>query len=207
MKNRLNVGFDCDDILVPFVHPFLEYYNGMYGTDFRLEDVWTYDISKVFGITVGTLKDRIANFVSTDMFRNLPPFEGAVKGIEKLANDGHKLYVISNRRNDLRDFTQDYMKRHFPDKFTDIHLTNWAALTGQKTTKCQAVENYGIEVFVEDCFEMSEEIAEKGKKVIMLNYPWNSRQTIRPDLQDRIYRKHSWEGIVGKIDELSCSGN
>jgi len=94
MKSQysMKVGFDCDDILVPFVPSFVDYHNVHYGTGYGVEDITDYDISKVFNISEKQVKERIAAFVSTDIFKNMPAFPGAVEGVRTLSQEGNLPY-------------------------------------------------------------------------------------------------------------------
>jgi len=84
-----------------------------------------------------------------------------------------------------------------------VHLTNWAALTGAKTTKCDIVKKLGLGAFVEDCFEMAVQIADDGTDVVLLDYPWNLSNKTPRNLEGKIHRVQSWEGIVGKVRQIA----
>ncbi|MBU2523019.1 MAG: hypothetical protein KKE23_01870, partial [Nanoarchaeota archaeon] len=202
-KAKLKMGFEINDILLPFSESLLEYCNKKHRTNMTLEDLPSHNfpecLSRRLNIPLEGAHNLIKNFCNHPrLFRILPHGE-AVRGIEKIANDGHEVYAIIDQMEKFQKRTEDYLNRYFPEKFLGIYLTNRTHTQGPRISKSEVVKSFELDVFVEACIESSEEIAEKSRaEVIMLAKYWDLNKEIRPDLKIKIYPVGSWDGILRK---------
>lgn len=204
-KAKLIIGCDIDDTLTPWTQSFLEHHNKKYGTKHEVEHMTKFGLSEFLGLPREETRKRMFQFAKSEL-SNLVPYEEALRGIDFIHREGHELYAISSRGDIFQDVTENWMRKHFQNKFSGIYLTNEASPTGPKKSKAEVMGMFNIDVHIDDNLENAKKITERGYSVILLEQPWNIHKKIDPVYfsAERIYRAPSWFGIVGKITELSC---
>ena len=205
-KEKLKIGFGCDDVLIPYAESVLEYCNEKYKSDMKMKDLYSYHlsecISRYLKISSEKVYDSIVEF-DRSRLQGIKPYDEAMDGIEKLFRDDHELYLIDQRRKELHKITDDMVNRYFKDKFMGTYPTKEAFALGPLLSKAEAAKAFELDLSVEVCPETSKEIARIGIDVVQLEKPWSMGQSMRSDLGGIIYPVRSLDGVFRKIDELS----
>lgn len=91
----------------------------------------------------------------------------------------HDLVVVTSRQHVIRDETLEWIDRHYPKVFSDVHFGNHFAKSGQSKKKSEICEEIGADVLIDDNPRYAHECASSGMHVLLFNwqrqYPW-SRQ-------------------------------
>jgi 5'(3')-deoxyribonucleotidase len=84
---------DMDGVAVDMHSKWLELYNIEYNQDLKFEDVTAWNMKDV---VVPEAKNKIYEYLHTPgFFADLPPYPGAIEGIQELHEAGHKVYIVS----------------------------------------------------------------------------------------------------------------
>ena len=193
----MKIAVDLDDVLLNFVDPLLEYYNSMSNKHFSREQMYTYSLWKVFGITRKQSEKVLNGFYETDSFRSLQLIEGAQEGVITLSKE-HSLYIITSRITELSDITHKEIEKNFPDVFKDIFFSyNMHKRNIRQQTKAEICRDKKINLIIEDSPEYAVECKNKNVGVLLFSQSWNI------SLSDGIPRADNWEEVLEKIGQKS----
>jgi len=91
---KLTIMIDADGVLENFSETWVAYLNNKYGTAVSHEDVREWDMTKAFPML--TPEQVLSTERDKELYTNLKPIPGAPEALQKLLNDGHELYVVTN---------------------------------------------------------------------------------------------------------------
>ncbi|MEK6826183.1 MAG: hypothetical protein AABX90_00975, partial [Nanoarchaeota archaeon] len=80
--------------------------------------------------------------------------------------------------------------------FREVYLTNQWSKVSRGRSKAEVCREIGIDAIVEDSLEYAQECAVEGKKVVLLDCPWNQSE----DLPPNIHRAKSWNEVLGYLN-------
>ncbi|MCA9371855.1 hypothetical protein KC726_03060 [Candidatus Woesebacteria bacterium] len=188
------IAVDLDDVLSATTPAFIDYYNTIRKTDFRLEDFHTYYWHNIVGEARDDVFRLVHDFYFSPDFAPKPVI-GAIEGIKKLAQS-HSLHIVTSRQEEFADITHKWVNNHFPTLFQKVHIANHAhwATQGTSRTKKEICQEIGAEVLIEDNLDYIEECADLGIRSILLDRPWNKSKT--PKSTTRAY---SWNDIITNL--------
>lgn len=190
----LNVYIDIDNIIADFEQAFRKLLNKRTGKSLVKEDIKEFDFYKDFGITKEEERNIHKEFVANKGYEKLKEIEGCKKGIRELG-DISKIYFITARPDILRKTTLEWLKK------SGIEVEEEQLVF----TKNKADDRYVIDIVVEDKWEDAIELANKGKYVILYDYPWNRKRDENGNItkHENIHRVRSWKDIVAKVNALA----
>ncbi len=194
MKNnngKRRIAIDVDGVLFDFLTQFIIFYNQRHGTSFTINDIITYDFSKVFQASEEELRRDMNEFYQSPLFRNLPLIPGAQRGVRQLAQN-NTLSVVTSRPDFISGETLTSLSKHFPELFSRIHFTSQYGGNGHKEKKSDYCLEHGYELIIEDVAEYANECAERGVMAILLTRPWNREE----NLHQNVKRVNDWNEIL-----------
>lgn len=179
------MGIDLDDVLMDFNGALNVFYNALYNTSHKVEDITTYDYSLFWGIPLEKTFEIIEQFyVSIDHKRALPK-KGAVKALNMLKKDFH-LVVITARSPDFKEVVERWINLHFPKTFENIYFSH---------KKSETCEELGVELFIDDALHNALDVGRPDRPVYLFDAPWNQNT----DLPEYIIRVREWDEIVERL--------
>ncbi len=189
----MKIAIDHDGVKADFVRSYLIFHNRVFGTNFKYEEVKSYELWKLWG---GTREDSIPIFRrywSSPEFANTKTIHGSREGIERIGQR-HKLIGITARPLELKDQTLYWLDKHFPNKFEEYFFTEeWASHSEKgNPKKAQVCQLEKVQVLIEDSIEMARGCAEVCQEVYLLNRPWNLNQDSLPK---NVIRVNSWRQL------------
>lgn len=172
--SKLIVAVDVDDVLVPhetlLVKEFRRYFDEHYSRD------------SMHGATASLsegqkqqVKEIMNRFLTSEEFRSIEPIEGAVQIMGQL--DGYyKLVIVTARPKVIHEITKEWLHRHFPAIFNDIHFVNeghgWGEVRG--VSKREVCQQIGARYLIDDSLLHIQEAAECGVNGLLFgDYSWN----------------------------------
>lgn len=196
MQNKRKVlGVDFDDVLFSFNDCFLDYNRAKYGLNMKRTDLFDFDYGKTFPCPPEETTRRVLEFYETPEHMEGVAVPGSMDAIRALSKD-FDIHVVTSRNENLRSRVADWIKLKFANLLSSIHFTGqYNAASDHKLTKVDVCNDLGIEVFVEDALHHATPLAESGRKVFLLNNPWNQQ----PELHPNITRVNSWDEIVSLL--------
>lgn len=190
----MKIGVDLDDVLSQSTPALIKFHNDNYGTDFKIENLKTYKLLTILGSNKERAQKKLSEFHTSSYGREAKPITDARKILQKLKK-GNDFYVITARTDDLEVETRRWIKDNYPNIFSEIYLTNEFLKKNPSVTKKTVCDNLGIDVFIEDNLDYAIECIGPGRKIFLLDYPWN--QTDK--LPKEITRVYSWNEIYNQI--------
>jgi uncharacterized HAD superfamily protein len=187
MAMTMNLGFDIDGVISNFTIHFVDIIQKRYGTTLSNADMYSYDINLVLGIT----KDEVADIVNETLKSDLPLNPLAKETLDKLNSEGHNIYLLTARSDELIEHTLNWLKQKgivYKDIF---HLTS-----GKKN-----LVEVSIDLAVEDNLEEAVELTKKVKHVLLFDQPWNKTKNVK----GLIKRVYSWSEVYEEIQEVDHS--
>lgn len=190
------IGLDLDDVIADFIPSFLEFYNNNYNSSLTRDNVSTYKLWYILGITQEKAVQRMIEFYDSPYFRDIRPVVGSMDAINVL-NQNHKLCIITSRLEQGIGKTRRWIIDWFPSKFGEIYFAkNTYAQDKKEKSKLEICLDLNVRFLVEDSLEYTQQCAEKGINVLLLNTPWNQANK----LPENVTRVKSWNEIVNIIN-------
>ena len=156
------MGVDCDEPLADFNAHLQPWHNRTYGTNIRVEDVYTFKLWEVWDCPKEESIRRILRFYKSPAFNRITPTPGSVDGVAKIAQP-NDLVVVTSRVAAAIPKTKPFIDEHYPGKFQDIYFSSNYALPGKKAqSKADVCADLGLDVIIEDCLEYSFDIIKKN---------------------------------------------
>jgi uncharacterized HAD superfamily protein len=196
MKHARVIGFDFDDVIVATNKAMMEWHNRVYGTSYRLEDVYTCELDKIWSCSYEERTRRIDEFFTSIEHSTTSAIDAAVKSLELLQDK--EVHIITARRKEYSNITLALAERHISSLFNNFHFPNGGEIDGipVKRSKAEVCLECGIEVFIDDNLEYALNVASVGIPVLLLDAPWNQ---VAGQLPQGIERVFSWGEIVRKL--------
>jgi uncharacterized HAD superfamily protein len=196
-KKKLIIGIDFDDVILDFNTSLHAYHNKKYGTSVARKDIISYSIENVWGCTSEEASRKVFEFYSTAEHDNALPVQGAVEALNELKKD-YELHLISVRGDQIKDLTIRWINKNFPNYFKSVSLTNqYFGIKEKVRSKADVCKELGIDVMIEDSLPQAKEIAASGRKVLLMDCPWN-----QSELPENIIRVYSWGEIVEHLGKM-----
>jgi uncharacterized HAD superfamily protein len=199
MDEKDVIAVDADMVLFNYVGEFCDWHNKRHGTDWSLSDISLYDVAAVFGLSADELQARFDVF-NADNLANLFPIDGAKEALTELALK-HKLVCVSSRPLKTREATLVSLSKHFPDIFSDLHLTGQSLNLSKvhEITKGTLCRDLGVKHMIEDGLEHALEIRKTSPNTqvwLFGNYAWNKP---KDKLPEGIHVAYTWGDVAGGI--------
>ena len=95
------VSVDFDDILLPFNQGFAAFHNRTYGTTRTYDELFSYNMPRVWNCTEATIVERVKQFYASPDHAALVPFDDALAGVRALSKT-HELEIVTSRPDSTR---------------------------------------------------------------------------------------------------------
>jgi len=191
----MTIAIDIDEVLSELLSKVLEHYNSLYNTNLTQDKCLSYRWQEHFGIDLRRTLDIYQDFINSGKLKELAVVPGAVEGIKKI-RDKHKLVIVTSRGACLKNDTEYWLDKHFPNYFNDIHYLREGLYDSMKKSKFQTCQEINSDFFIEDDVDHLNEFRDNKTKVLVYDHPWNQSF----ETTDNFSRVHSWAQIVNIIN-------
>lgn len=165
--NRIAV--DIDETLVHFLPNLAKFHKKQLP-----QGKYRYLYRNIFGVEEKVSKKMVIDFYNSDEFHNLRPIVGCQTKLKELRKKASKLYIVTGRQYYVRQRTEDWINKHFPDIFDDIVITN--SFTPHEVSKIDIFKSFNIDTVIDDDSKVCLESARTGIKPYNYThfpeYPW-----------------------------------
>jgi len=103
----------------------------------------------------------------------------------------YDLVIITSKPEYLREQTEIWLQKYFPNSFKSVHFTNSFHRNGSKRAKADVCDKLGVSVYIEDSIENAKAVVAPNREVLLFDTPWN--QDVTPPGTIRV---SSWEEIA-----------
>jgi len=195
-NEKLKIGIDIDEVVTEFLKSYLEFYNKKYNSSLNKEKITNYHLwecgihkSKEDSI------NEVMEFQESPSFEKIDLVEGAKEGIKKLSKK-FNIYFITSRPENLKDKTNTFFERHFPQNEFKIFFSG--EIYGENLSKPSICKNLKISLIIEDNPSCALDCAESGIKVFLLDKPWNKSCKEH----ENIIRVGDWKILLENLEDL-----
>ncbi|XP_021804604.1 uncharacterized protein LOC110748929 [Prunus avium] len=195
--DKVVVAVDVDEVLGNFVSALNRFIADRYSSHHSVSEYHVYEFFKIWNCSRDEADIRVHEFFETSYFKTgIHPLPGAQETIHKLSGFCD-LSVVTSRQNAIKDHTIQWIEKHFPGLFQEIHFGNHFALDGESRPKSEICRSLGAKVLIDDNPRYALECAEAGIRVLLFDYensyPWCKTESI---IQHPLVTKvHNWEAV------------
>lgn len=174
---------DVDGVLNNLMDVIIDTYNVKYETEFTANDITTYSLDSCFELSVAKQMKNL--FKSSNVWDKVKPLPGAQEGLQKLINDGHQVYIVTDHDPNTYGTKVEWIKRFFP--FVD-------------PSKIMCVKDKWMlraDLMIEDNLQTL--LAKPYYHRVLMDQPWNQSTH---DWAYDVYRCSNWNEIVDAVNKL-----
>jgi uncharacterized HAD superfamily protein len=176
MAEKKIISWDCDDILVDTTAVLISWHNHTYGSKLCLDDMQTFHLSETWSCSEEEATRRFREFWLSDQVHDIKPYAQAQHAVAQLPEYLH--VSITSRNPDLRLFTQKSLDDHFSQCFSGLYFSQHVnTLYTSGKSKAEICKEIGSSVHIDDCHEYAVQCAQAGTPTLLLDMPWNRRDT------------------------------
>ena len=181
----MRYGIDADGVIANFLDAFRKHLNNRFGSCLKREDItsyyWHENTDK---FNKDDFFTEFHKFGRAAGYRNLELIPGVVDALERIANNGHEIFYITNRPEYTRQDTIDYFKEH--------NLPFKKNLFYAHGDKSPIINKLNIDIFVEDSSEVISNLLSNTKvKIYCMDYAHN-----RDVEHERVTRIKDWDDFL-----------
>ncbi|OVA08285.1 5'(3')-deoxyribonucleotidase [Macleaya cordata] len=201
LPEKLVVAVDVDEVLGSFVSALNKFIADRYALKHSVSEYHVYEFFKVFADIAFFTDIRVHEFFKTSYFKTgIHPIPGARVALHKLSTFCN-LSVVTSRQNAIKDHTIEWIEKHYPGLFQEIHFGNHFALDGMSRPKSEICRSLGAHVLIDDNPRYAIECAEVGIRVLLFDYensyPWC--KTDSATLHPLVTKVHNWEEVEQQL--------
>lgn len=196
LRTKRVIGLDFDDVLHDFRMTMEKFFCDFHGVCITRDECTSYNLWERWGGTPEESIQKVLDYYVSDHHDDAPIVPGSLEAIRKL-RDNHSIVVITSRPDYTKERTLAWLDRNFGlDLFDRVYFANlFANKAGKKKLKSEICHELGVDIFVDDYHVYANDVAQSGKKVLLLDAPWNRVDGLHPN----ITRVHSWDHILEVI--------
>lgn len=179
----LKIAIDFDSTLFPTMEKVIELYNKKHGTQLDMSQITTYNLHDSFETSVAD--ELIELFVEKSVYDRLRPYDGAIRAIKLLAEQGHEIYIATSTDVRNMEWKEHLLQKHFPfiPKHNLIRIHNKSLLD--------------VDVLIEDNID---NLTQTFVYRICFDQLWNRNE--HKDYAYDIARISHWSEVVNIINNI-----
>lgn len=201
------IAVDLDDVLASSAQGFVDYSNKRWGTRLTVED-YNEHWSEMWGIEHEETIERAHDIYASRVQRDFIHDREAALVLKDLAKR-YKLVITTSRHRQVQQDTLDWLEKHFPEVFSDVHFAGIWEDWGQrkqtldeaaKLTKADLLKKIGAAYIIDDHPKHCNGAAKVGVQALLFgDYGWNRHVK----LAKGIIRVKDWSAVKKFFDELA----
>lgn len=190
----MRIGIDIDDVIARSGQVFYQKISERFGVEIDFKKVpyysWVDEQVLKKGYSAEEFYEFINEFQTTASYHeNLMLRRGFKETIKYLYEQGHLIYLISNRHVLILPYTTVWLKKIGILPYISGVLHNSYLENPHQKFKIREAKRLKIDLFLEDALDYALPIAKSGIEVILFDRPWNQMKT----LPKNVYRVNDWK--------------
>lgn len=175
---------DFDNVLNNLTEKAIELLNSNSDKDIQISDITSYNFYDC--LDKEDADKVVKSFKNKSLWDSLTPIEGSREGLQKLVDDGHKVYIATATAPENFQWKMSFLKKYFPFFNTDnvIRIMDKSLLRA--------------DILIEDSMEQL--VKHKLCHRVCLDYPWNHDES--KDFIYSIHRCQDWSQILNEINKI-----
>ncbi|XWS26518.1 hypothetical protein CRYUN_Cryun26dG0038400 [Craigia yunnanensis] len=201
LPEKIAVAVDVDEVLGNFVSALNRFIADRYSLNHSVSEYHVYEFFKIWNCSRDEADIRVHEFFKTPYFKKgIHPLPGAQRALHRLSRFCN-LSVVTSRQNVIKDHTIEWLEKHYPGLFQEIHFGNHFALDGESRPKSEICRLLGSKILIDDNPRYAVECAQVGIRVLLFDYensyPWCKTESI--DQHPLVTKVHNWEEAEQQI--------
>ncbi|XP_022730809.1 uncharacterized protein LOC111285564 isoform X1 [Durio zibethinus] len=201
LPEKIAVAVDVDEVLGNFVSALNRFIADRYSLNHSVSEYHVYEFFKIWNCSRDEANIRVHEFFKTPYFKEgIHPIPGAQRVLHKLSGFCN-LSVVTSRQHVIKDHTIEWLEKHYPGLFQDIHFGNHFALDGKSKPKSEICRLLGAKILIDDNPRYAAECAQVGIRVLLFDYensyPWCKTESISQ--HPLVTKVHNWEEAERQI--------
>jgi 5'(3')-deoxyribonucleotidase len=199
------IAVDIDDVLSVTAEGFVAHSNKLWDQNLKPDD-YTDEWAAMWGVSLEEAIRRSEElFKDASFVGEYARFDHAVPVLKELSKT-YKLIVLTSRRSSLKDITNKWLTKHFPDIFEEVIFAGiWDGdehvLKQFNTTKAEMCLAAGADYLIDDQLKHCVGAAEVGVASLLFGtYKWNKTDTALPS---KVVRVDNWHDVKEYFDAQS----
>ena len=176
-----DLAFDIDGVVADTMAVFVRLAQERYGfTRLTKEDLRQYDLHACLDIPLEIVDELICMTLDDDHTLQIPPMDGAVAVLTKLADHGPLRFVTAR-------IWPESIIRWLQQTLSEVDAGRIEVFaTGLPEAKCSILRDLKVKYFVEDRVETCRLLMENGIQPLLFDQPWNrgSEAVLFPRIDD-----------------------
>lgn len=178
------IACDVDNVLCNLQEVVVNLFNKRHDTHYTLNDFTDYDVMNV--LSTAEAMEMQAMYGETGLYNLVKPLPGAQDSLQKLINEGHQVYLVTDAIPKTYGEKVEFIHRYFPF----IDNSHIVAMKHKHLFRC--------DVLIED--NLSNLLAKPYYHRICFNYPWNES---KKDYVYDIHRCYNWDDVIAAINKIN----
>jgi uncharacterized HAD superfamily protein len=170
--NRV-IAVDIDEVLVPFLPALSRFYTRQTNIKVKMPRKYPYHYAPLFNISEEESSKLVRDFYETSFHANLRPIRGSKEMIQKLS-ENNTLIAVTGRQSYAREPTENLIKNHFRDSFSDIIYCDH--FTANARSKAEICKEICAELLIDDNYDACKDCLELSIPAVNFTgwplYPW-----------------------------------
>ena len=187
-------GLDLDDLFFDTFRAIILWHNIHYGTRDTHEQMVSYHLCDLWGITSTEANRRVYEFYHSPEHANMPLKSGAKEVVPMLESE-NSLFIFTARPTSVLAHTQELVGKHFPMLTDRVYLTNRFG-AGPETLKSDLCVRFQVQKYVDDAVHHHEDVSRVVPQTLLFEAPWNREYALRLPQSQRV---RSWYGIAMRL--------
>ena len=195
----MKIGIDLDDVLADSLPHYVQALNRRFGLSIDLAEAAWRIVDRLPQIPRREAHSFFSELIEDGFFLSRPLLPGAKEAVESLAEEGHRLFIVTGRATRDAATTRDWLEqvgllRHF-----NVVIHN--GMEPVSRYKAGAATRLQLDLLIEDELAVATAVAETAIPVLLFDRPWN--QGALPNTMQRV---RSWTEALARIGVLSRGG-
>lgn len=181
------IACDIDNVINNLQEAVVNLFNERNGTNYTIDDFHDYNVENVLPVKEAVeMKDM---YGESGIYDYVKPIAGSQDGIQKLINDGHKVYLVTDAVPKNYNEKMEWLHHFFPF-VDDAHIVS---MKHKHLFRC--------DLMCED--NMHNLLAGVNYHRVCIDYPWNRHGK---DYVYDIHRCSNWNEFLNVVNKLNEEG-
>ena len=195
----MKIGIDLDDVLADSLPHYVQALNRRFGLSIDLAEAAWRIVDRLPQIPRREAHSFFSELIENGFFLSRPLLPGAKEAVESLAEEGHRLFIVTGRATRDAATTREWL-----EQVGLVRYFNGVVHNGMESVsryKAGAATRLQLDLLIEDELAVATAVAETAIPVLLFDRPWN--QGALPNTMQRV---RSWTEALARIGVLSRGG-